>query len=74
MDYEMEMEFGKIKQEKELIVIEVNMQMIRNVDKEHLNMLTEHYIMAILLMIRDVDMEKWFGVIKQLIRDIGKMD
>lgn len=70
----MEMEFGKIKQEKELIVIEVNMQMIRNVDKEHLNMLTEHCIMAILLMIRDVDMEKWFGVIKLLIRDIGKMD
>jgi hypothetical protein len=74
MDYEMEMEFGKIKQEKELIVIEVNMQMIRNVDKEHLNMLTEHYIMAILLMIRDVDMEKWFGVIKLLIKDIGKRD
>jgi hypothetical protein len=74
MDYEMEMEFGKIKQEKELIVIEVNMQMIRNVDKEHLNMLTEHYIMAILLMIKDVDMEKWFGVIKLLIKDIGKRD
>ena len=70
----MEMEFGKIKQEKELIVIVVRMLMTRNVDKEYLSTLTEHYTMVILLMINDVDTEKWFGLIRQLIRDTGKWD
>lgn len=48
------------------------MLMTRNADKEHLSTPTEPHIMDILLMINDVGMEKWFGVIKLPIRDIGK--
>lgn len=50
------------------------MLMIRNVDREYLNMQMEQNMKAISLMTKDVDMEKLNGKIGLLTRVIGWMD
>ncbi|CAD8131194.1 unnamed protein product [Paramecium sonneborni] len=47
-----DLEFGKVKYKKEQIQIKDNMQMIKNGEKEYLNMLMELNIKVILLMIK----------------------
>lgn len=49
------------------------MQMIKNVVKVFLNMLMEQFTLGIFWKIKDVDMERLFGLIKQFIKDIGEM-
>lgn len=70
----MVMEYGRVRLKKELISIEDNMQMIKNVDKEYLNMLTGLNMKDILQMTKDVDMVKLDGKTRLLTRVIGQMD